>query len=162
MKQFVMSAVMIASGMFSQSAFADLRCTSPQDVNSPLVCLGAGVKRVSYRRIPSWNEQADLLVIDLCELRERSLEAVETAVSARAVGTGEGEYLALDEAGMNKMLLLPANQCVRKYCSQNVDKLAIRLEGVVPAVVLPMGSVTGSVVAGFTHANFEVRCADVQ
>jgi hypothetical protein len=114
----------------------------PSTVCRPFTDAAAPV-RVLFRKMPAWNGNSDLLLIDMCRYSPEAFALVE-------------QQLAISDDGK-----LPAHDprlrpfsCVRRYCTQKMDSFSIAVN----ALPIPIGWLSVSLWIGYQYRHFEVGC----
>ena len=132
--------VMLSVLFFSQSGTADVSCQT--DSEGYRVCNGDGFKQVVIRKMPSWNGQASLMMMDICRLPshfDRELPEEGYEMSYGALEFPEGTV------------------CQRQYCSEDHNWFSLSLDTL--ALLLPEISILEIELAiTFASENFRLRC----
>ena len=124
----------------SLQGYAQINCKS--ETAGYRVCQGEGLKQVIVRRMPSWNGQASLMMMDICSLPrhvERHLPDEGYALTEGTVEFPEGTH------------------CQQQYCSEDHEWFSISADAV--TLLLPQASpLEVELSLTFSWQKFELRC----
>jgi hypothetical protein len=126
-----------------------MNCKTIAGPDAGKVCTSDGVKRVTFRKMPSWGSNASLLLVEICRLRGGE-EYLATE------GTN-GVYLQ-DFENAQDFLDLPAEECLREFCSEDVEKLSFKLDKAIIPLPIAVGRLELGIAIGFDKSRFELRC----
>jgi hypothetical protein len=113
-------------------------CKAKGDNPSPI--------RVDFRRMPSWNGNADLILVEMC--RYQDLNGIPQGQTQVAV-SNQGELPPMSEKAVS---------CKRRYCTQRTDSFSIKIN----AIPIPFGFLVARFWIGYQEENFEVVCSEIE
>jgi hypothetical protein len=103
--------------------------------------------RVLFRKMPAWNGNADLLLIDMCEYSPEGFQLVEDQLTVSA----DGKLPAEDPR-------LQPISCARKYCTEKSNAFGIAIN----ALPIPIGWVSVKLWLGYQYEHFRVACESLE
>lgn len=143
----------------TSASAGDFQCQHlTQGDDSTLVCSdnsndGSGsVGWVSLRKMPGWNAQAGLTLIDFC-LVPKIQEPPDFEK-----GVQKEPSQGPDEIQIDKLQLeTPTKNCQRRYCTDQKNQFSLLING----IPIPIGWSFVSFWIGYQHQSFSIHCESV-
>jgi hypothetical protein len=137
---------------FSGNAYAEINCETlpPSSGIGSLNCYNGNNKTqtiVTFREMPSWDTNASLLVVQMCQYPLGSFqESTSSSVPAE---------ILTPENFTNKEPI----SCLRRYCTQNLEHFSFEVSNI--PIPITGGFVLG-ISFGFSKSNFQVNCQPIE
>lgn len=141
----ILNILLISSIFIASSLFAEIRCSGGAGF-TPISCTNMAPgnrSMVKMKRMPSWDGNAGLTQIDICNVKT-DIQTDEE----------ETEYTLTP----NEEIIEEDLECIHRYCSSDGDFFVLSVN----LMPLPLGGgIFFDFGVGFSESSFEVRCENI-